>query len=137
MKASPRILSSPAAPWRSTGRPVTAMRARPWPIPKCFSFQIGWKECARSIAASSGVEIKLTEGPGISLHRYDESLEVDESIVEYEFIRMPDSTGFGDYTETGQVIPASFRGRKGGYSHCMFLNDDPPIAGERELWGLA
>ena len=49
---------------------------------------------------------------------------------------MPDSTGFGDYTESGQVIPVSFRGRKGSYSHCMFLNDHPPIAGGRELWGF-
>jgi acetoacetate decarboxylase len=49
---------------------------------------------------------------------------------------MPDSTGFGDYTETGQVIPVSYRGRKGGYTHCMFLNDHPPIAGGRELWGF-
>jgi acetoacetate decarboxylase len=65
-----------------------------------------------------------------------EPLEVDEPLVKYEFIRMPDSTGFGDYTETGQVIPVSFRGRKGGYTHCMFLNDEPPIAGGRELWGF-
>src|SRR5256886_3905405 len=65
-----------------------------------------------------------------------EPLEVDEPFVKYEFIRMPDSTGFGDYTETGQVIPVRFRGRKGGYSHCMFLNDEPPIAGGRELWGF-
>jgi acetoacetate decarboxylase len=65
-----------------------------------------------------------------------EPLEVDEPLVKYEFIRMPDSTGFGDYTETGQVIPVTFRGRKGGYTHCMFLNDDPPIAGGRELWGF-
>src|SRR3954466_10640999 len=67
-----------------------------------------------------------------------EPLEVDERepLVKYEFIRMPDSTGFGDYTETGQVIPVSFRGRKGGYTHCMFLNDEPPIAGGRELWGF-
>jgi acetoacetate decarboxylase len=67
-----------------------------------------------------------------------EPLEVDarEPLVKYEFIRMPDSTGFGDYTETGQVIPVSFQGRRGGYSHCMFLNDDPPIAGGRELWGF-
>ena len=65
-----------------------------------------------------------------------EPLEVHEPIVKYEFIRMPDSTGFGDYTETGQVIPVSFRSRKGGYTHCMFLNDDPPIAGGRELWGF-
>jgi acetoacetate decarboxylase len=65
-------------------------------------------------------------------------LEIDpaEPYVKYEFIRMPDSTGFGDYTETGQVIPASFQGRKGGYTHCMFLNDHPPIAGGRELWGF-
>ena len=65
-----------------------------------------------------------------------EPLEVDAPLVKYEFIRMPDSTGFGDYTEAGQVIPVSFRGRKGGYTHCMFLNDEPPIAGGRELWGF-
>ena len=63
-------------------------------------------------------------------------LEVDSPIVKYEFIRMPDSTGFGDYTESGQVIPVSFRGRKGTYSHCMFLNDEGPIAAGRELWGF-
>jgi acetoacetate decarboxylase len=65
-----------------------------------------------------------------------EPLEVPEPLVKYEFIRMPDSTGFGDYTETGQVIPVRFRGRAGGYTHCMFLNDHPPIAGGRELWGF-
>ena len=63
-------------------------------------------------------------------------LEITEPVVKYEFIRMPDSTGFGDYTETGQVIPVSFNGKKGGYTHCMFLNDHPPIAGGRELWGF-
>jgi len=67
-----------------------------------------------------------------------EPLEVDEraALVKYEFIRMPDSSGFGDYTESGQVIPVSYRGRKGGYTHCMFLNDEGPIAGGRELWGF-
>jgi acetoacetate decarboxylase len=65
-----------------------------------------------------------------------EPLEVEEPLVKFEFIRMPDSTGFGDYTESGQVIPVSFKGRKGGYTHCMFLNDHPPIAGGRELWGF-
>jgi acetoacetate decarboxylase len=65
-----------------------------------------------------------------------EPLEVTEPLVKYEFIRMPDSTGFGDYTESGQVIPVSFRGQKGGYVHAMYLNDHPPIAGGRELWGF-
>jgi len=65
-------------------------------------------------------------------------LEIDPKnpVVKYEFIRMPDSTGFGDYTETGQVIPVTFRGKPGGYTHAMFLNDHPPIAGGRELWGF-
>lgn len=65
-----------------------------------------------------------------------EPLQVEEPLVKYEFIRMPNSTGFGDYTESGQVIPVSFQGRKGSYTHCMFLNDHPPIAGGRELWGF-
>jgi acetoacetate decarboxylase len=65
-----------------------------------------------------------------------EPLELESPVVKFEFIRMPDSTGFGDYTEAGQVIPVSFRGRRGAYTHCMFLNDHPPIAGGRELWGF-
>ncbi len=74
--------------------------------------------------------------PAVLRRLVPEPLEVDEPLVKFEFIRMPDSTGFGDYTESGQVIPVSFQGRKGGYSHCMFLNDHPPIAGGRELWGF-
>ena len=59
-----------------------------------------------------------------------EPLQIEAPLVRYEFIRMPDSTGFGDYTENGQVIPVSFRGRNGNYSLCMFLNDHPasPVA---------
>jgi len=63
-------------------------------------------------------------------------LEFTEPIVKYEFIRMPDSTGFGDYTESGQVIPASFRGRIGGYVHAMYLDCEPPIVGGRQIWGF-
>ncbi len=55
---------------------------------------------------------------------------------------MPDSTGFGDYTETGQVIPVRFRGedgilQEGGYVHAMYLDDNSPIAGGREIWGFS
>jgi acetoacetate decarboxylase len=65
-----------------------------------------------------------------------EPLEVGEALVKYEFIRMPNSTGFGDYTESGQVIPVTYKGKSGGYTHAMFLNDGPPIYGGRELWGF-
>ena len=63
-------------------------------------------------------------------------LEFTEAVVKYEFIRMPDSTGFGDYTELGQVIPVSYDGKPGSYVHSMYLNDDAPIAGGREIWGF-
>src|SRR5262245_47447033 len=62
-----------------------------------------------------------------------EPLTIGEAIVKYEFIRMPDSTGFGNYTESGQVISVTFDGNYGGYCHAMFLNDGPPIYGGREL----
>ena len=65
-----------------------------------------------------------------------EPLEIDEPLVKFEFIRMPDSTGFGDYTESGQVIPVRLGKETGGYSHAMYLNDGPPIFGGRELWGF-
>src|SRR5436190_13512456 len=65
-----------------------------------------------------------------------EPLEITEPIVKYEFIRMPDSTGFGDYTESGQVIPVTYEGRKGGFVHSMYLDDEGPIAAGRELWGF-
>jgi acetoacetate decarboxylase len=32
---------------------------------------------------------------------------IEDPIFKFEFIRMPNSTGFGDYTESGQVIPVS------------------------------
>jgi acetoacetate decarboxylase len=65
-----------------------------------------------------------------------EPLELGEPLVKYEFIRMPDSTGFGDYTESGQVIPVRFQGQDGTYVHAMYLDDDAPIAGGREIWGF-
>jgi acetoacetate decarboxylase len=69
-----------------------------------------------------------------------EPLEVTQPLVKYEFIRMPDSTGFGDYTESGQVIPVQLRtaagAEEGAYVHAMYLDDHPPIAGGRELWGF-
>ncbi len=65
-----------------------------------------------------------------------EPLQITDPIVKYEFIRMPDSTGFGNYTESGQVIPVTLNGMAGGFVHSMYLDDDAPIAGGREIWGF-
>ena len=40
-------------------------------------------------------------------------------------------------TRTSQVIPVTFGDIRGGYTHAMFLNDHPPIAGGRELVGIS
>ena len=63
-------------------------------------------------------------------------LKMAEPVVKFEFIKMPDSTGFGDYCESGQVIPVTFEDQPGSYVHSMYLDDHPPIAGGRELWGF-
>lgn len=59
-----------------------------------------------------------------------------EPIVKYEFISMPDSSGLGSYTESGQVIPVSFNGAAGGYTHAMYLDSEAGIASGRELLGF-
>src|ERR1700739_5103136 len=64
-------------------------------------------------------------------------LRPENDLVHYEFIRMPDSSGFGDYTESGQVISVrDQQGRLGNYTHSMYLDDEGPIAGGREIWGF-
>jgi acetoacetate decarboxylase len=66
-----------------------------------------------------------------------EPLKTNSPVVHYEFIRMPDSTGFGDYTESGQVISViDAEGRKANYTHSMYLDDEGPIAAGREIWGF-
>ncbi len=60
-----------------------------------------------------------------------------EPQVYYEFIKMPDSDrNFGDYTESGIVIPCQFEGQRCNFTCQMYLNDHPPIAGGREVWGF-
>ena len=58
-----------------------------------------------------------------------EPLTVDEPLVKYEFIRMPNSTGFGDYTESGQVIPVKIQWR-GGRLHARHV----PQRRSADLW---
>ncbi len=57
-------------------------------------------------------------------------LEVPEDpIVKFELIRMPNSSGFEAFIESGQVIPVRYKGQTGGYVHAMHLDDhDRPHA---------
>jgi acetoacetate decarboxylase len=61
---------------------------------------------------------------------------VPGATVFYEWIRMPDSSGFGDYTESGVVIPCTYKDEPCNFTSQMYLDDDPPIAAGREIWGF-
>lgn len=67
-----------------------------------------------------------------------EPLTVKDPIVNYEFIRMPDcSAGFGDYTESGQILAVVDQdGKSAGYSNYLYLDNESPLAGGREIWGF-
>lgn len=62
-------------------------------------------------------------------------LKAAEPIVKYEFIRMPDSSGLGDYTESGQVVPVTLNGEAGAYTVRMYLDSGPGILSGREFLG--
>lgn len=62
-----------------------------------------------------------------------EPLEIIEPLVRFEMMRMPDVTGLGSYTESGQAIPVRFNGEEGDYLHAMYLDNLPAIAYGREV----
>jgi len=66
-----------------------------------------------------------------------EPLQVKDPIVNFEFIRMPDSAGFGNYTESGQILAVVDQdGNESGYSNFLYLDDGAATAGGREIWGF-
>ena len=65
-----------------------------------------------------------------------EPLEVIDPIVNFEVIHMPDSSGLGDYSESGQVIKVQYEGQPGSYTHMMYLDDLAGITAGRERFGF-
>jgi acetoacetate decarboxylase len=81
--------------------------------------------------------ISYETDPDLIRAQLPEPLEPTETpVVNYEWIRMPDSSGFGSYTECGLVIPCLFKGEAVSFVSQMYLDDDPPIAAGREIWGF-
>ncbi|MFF1451310.1 acetoacetate decarboxylase [Streptomyces sp. NPDC058274] len=62
-----------------------------------------------------------------------EPLRVPEPLVRFEVMRMPDVTGLGDYTESGQVVAVEHEGERGEYSLAMYVDSHPAIASGREI----
>ena len=62
-----------------------------------------------------------------------EPLEVTEPLVRFEVMKMPDVTGLGSFTESGQVLRVEHEGEPADYLHCMYVDSLPSIASGREI----
>jgi acetoacetate decarboxylase len=60
----------------------------------------------------------------------------NKNLCFFEWMKMPDSSGFGDYQESGSGILATYNGEPCNFSVQMYLNDEPPITAGREIWGF-
>lgn len=65
-----------------------------------------------------------------------EPLEPDGNHVFFEWMKMPDSAGFGSYEESGCGIAALWNGQPCNYTAQMYLDDEAPTTGGREIWGF-
>lgn len=80
--------------------------------------------------------INYETDPDIIRELLPEPLEPDGNNVYFEWIKMPDSTGFGCYEESGCGISALYNGIPCNFSLMMCLDDQSPTAGGREIWGF-
>ena len=61
-----------------------------------------------------------------------EPLEIEDPLVRFEVINMPDSYNLGNYCESGLTVKVNYKGEKGEYVHSMYLNNVPAILSGRE-----
>ncbi|MFJ3659984.1 acetoacetate decarboxylase [Streptomyces sp. NPDC090119] len=65
-------------------------------------------------------------------HLVPEPLVVTDPVVRFEMMRMPDTTGLGDYTEAGQLIAVEHEGERGEFNLAMYVDSVPAISSGRE-----
>jgi acetoacetate decarboxylase len=62
-----------------------------------------------------------------------EPLTVADPLVKFEVMRMPDVTGLGSFTESGQVLQVEHDGEPADYLHAMYVDSLASIASGREI----
>ncbi|MEX5718822.1 acetoacetate decarboxylase [Geodermatophilus maliterrae] len=62
-----------------------------------------------------------------------EPLTVADPLVKFEVMRMPDVTGLGSFTESGQVLQVEYEGESADYLHAMYVDSLASIASGREI----
>ena len=64
-----------------------------------------------------------------------EPLEPEGDTVVVHWMNLPDGEGFGSYSAAAQVIPCTLRGEQCNFISQMYVDNSPPLAGGREIWG--
>jgi acetoacetate decarboxylase len=80
--------------------------------------------------------IHYASDPEMIREMLPEPLEPDGNHVVFEWMKMLDSSGFGSYQESGIGIAARWNGTPCTFSLMMFLDDESPTTGGREIWGF-
>jgi acetoacetate decarboxylase len=62
-----------------------------------------------------------------------EPLTVGDPLVRFEVMRMPDVTGLGAFSESGQVLRVEYEGEPADYLHAMYVDSLPSITSGREI----
>lgn len=55
--------------------------------------------------------------------------------VAVQWLDLPDGEGFGAYSAAAQIIPCTFKGEACNFVSQMYVDNTPPLAGGREIWG--
>ena len=64
-----------------------------------------------------------------------EPLEPAGDTVAVQWLDLPDGEGFGAYSAVAQIIPCTFKGEPCNFVSQMYVDNSPPLAGGREIWG--
>ncbi|CAA9317408.1 MAG: Acetoacetate decarboxylase [uncultured Frankineae bacterium] len=62
-----------------------------------------------------------------------EPLTVGDPLVTFEVMKMPDVTGLGAFSESGQVLTVEHEGEPAAYLHSMYVDNLASIASGREI----
>src|SRR6185295_10413558 len=75
-----------------------------------------------------------TDADVIRMH-LPEPLEPSGDTVSVQWLDLPDGEGFGAYSAAAQIIPCTLKGEQCNFVSQMYVDNTPPLAGGREIWG--
>lgn len=79
--------------------------------------------------------IQYKTDPALIREALPEPLEPAGDTVAVQWLDLPDGEGFGAYSAAAQIIPCTFKGEPCNFVSQMYVDNTPPLAGGREIWG--